>query len=287
MTGNSILQPSRRRMVVQLASLVDLLFVILFLQYMQLRVTAQRQEDAERERSTRAEQAAKNAEETAKSAKEKEKSAKAVTEAAMAGLRKSELQQSEIRRLTEDLNAANNRIKELESKQGEDKRIADKERLDLAEAARKMLGVDIGPALKGNPQTDISALRKELDKLKTASPSQIVQHLRQTVEVQKHCSIWDVHVYADGNVRLRFGETTAKFRPQDENDFADRFCTTAREAGEPKSLVLVLWTFGNAQFSTRESVRKGLDKASLLLKSGWSGHKQIEVASGRFSAIEP
>ena len=61
MIRNSVLQSSRRRLVVQLAALVDLLFVILFLQYMQLRLISHRQAVSEKELRTQAEIAAKDA----------------------------------------------------------------------------------------------------------------------------------------------------------------------------------------------------------------------------------
>jgi hypothetical protein len=130
-----------------------------------------------------------------------------------------------------------------------------------------MLGVDIGPALKNAPPRDIEAMTQQWMTLKKASPSAIVQHLRKTAEMQKLCSIWDVHVNEDGMVRLRFGDTTWRFRPKDEDDFARQFYDRSKEAGEPKSFVLVVETFGNAQLSTRDSVKKGSVSAGKLLST--------------------
>ncbi len=293
MIANTTLQLSRRRMVVQLASLVDLLFVILFLQYMQLRVASQRQAVAsqlqavgERELRTRAEQAAKSAE-------EKEKSALAVKETAMAQVDKLVRLRDNNQRLNDEIKALNKQLAELREKtQDADKRIieeekrADAERQDLAKIVQGMLGVDIGPALKNAPQKDIGALKRQWEELEEASPGAIVQHLRKTAEMQKLCSIWEVHVNEDGTVRLRFGDAPWTFRPKNADDFAQQVYDKSKETGEPKSLVLVLETFGNAQLATRNNVKKGLKIAADLLKAQWPG-KRFEIAIPRFSAAPP
>ena len=279
MTGNTTLPVFRRRMVVQLASLVDLLFVILFLQYMQLRVASYRQAVAERELRTRAE--------------EKEKSATAVKERAMARVDRQVLLQDENRRLQDELVALKKKFAELREKNKdvdawliEEAKHADAERQDLAKAVQGMLGVDIGSALANASPRDVETLTRQFKELEKASPSAIVQHLRKTVEMQKLCSIWEVHVNEDGTVRLRFGDEPLTFRPKNADDCAQQIFDKSKEVGEPKSLVLVLETFGNAQLSVRKAVKEGLKIAANLLKAQWPG-KRFEVAIPHFSAAPP
>ena len=145
MIRNSVLQSSRRRLVVQLASLVDLLFVILFLQYMQLRLVSHRQAVAEKELRTQAEAAAKDAQ--------------GVTNQVVRNL--DQLQNAN-RQLTEDLRNAEKQIKGLEGKSKEVARLAEEELLFVAKAAQDMLGVDIAPALKNASPGNVEAVKIQL-----------------------------------------------------------------------------------------------------------------------------
>jgi hypothetical protein len=269
MIRNAVLQSSRRRLVVQLASLVDLLFVILFLQYMQLRLVSHRQAMAETQRRSQAEVAAKDAQ--------------TVTDQVVRNL---EQLQNTNRQLAEDLKNADKQIRKLEGKSQEVARRAEEELLFVAKAARDMLGVDLEPALKNGSPGDIEAIKRTLGSLRTADPGAIVQHLRTTREIQKLCSIWDVHLGEDGRVRIRCGEATRTFRPRDENDFAQQFADTCKEAGEPKSLVVVLRTFGDAQLAARECEEKGLERAKVLLRSEWP-NKRFVLSTPHFSAAAP
>jgi hypothetical protein len=269
MLRNAVLQSSRRRLVVQLAALVDLLFVILFLQYMQLRLISHRQAVEQKQRRTEAEAAAKDAQ--------------GVTDQVVHNL---EQLQNANRQLTEDLKNAEKQIRGLEGKSKEVARLAQEELQFVARAAQDMLGVDLEPALKNGTQTDIESIKKLLGTLRTADPGAIVQHLRTTREIQKLCSIWDVHVSEDGTVRLRCGDSTRTFRPRDENDFAQQFVETSKEAGEPKSLVVILRTFGDAQLSVRECEDKGLERAKVLLRAEWP-NKRFVLSTAHFSAAAP
>ncbi len=276
MLRNSVLQSSRRRLVVQLASLVDLLFVILFLQYMQLRLLSHRQAVTEKELRTQAETAARDAETAARDAK-------GVTDQAVRNL--DQLQNAN-RQLTEDLRNAEKQVQRLEGKNKEVIRLAEVELSFVAKSAQEMLGVDLGPALKYASQSDVEGIKKLLGKLRSADPSAIVQYLRTTREIQKLCSVWDVHVSEDGAVRVRCGDTARTFRPRDENDFAQQFVDTSKEAGEPKSLVVILQTFGDAQLAARECEEKGLERAKVLLKAEWPT-KRFALATPHFSAAAP
>jgi hypothetical protein len=269
MIRNTVLQLSRRRLVVQLAALVDLLFVILFLQYMQLRLISHRQSIAETQLRTQAEAAAKNA--------------RGVTDMAVQNLKQL---QNDNRRLAEDLQNAERQVAILEGKNKEVVRRAEEELSFVAKSAQAMLGVDIEPALKNASPADVDAVKKLLAGLKSADPAAIVQHLRTTRELQKLCSIWDEHLNEDGSVRLRMGDVTRTFRPRDENDFARQFVDATKEAGEPKSLVVIMRTYGETRYGARKCEETGLERAKVLLRAEWPT-KRFTVSSAHPSASPP
>jgi hypothetical protein len=266
---NTVAQSSRRRLVVQLAALVDLLFVILFLQYMQLRLLSHRQYVTDRELRTDAETAARNA--------------RGVTDEAVRNLKQLQIDN---RRLAEDLQNAQKQVAILEGKNKEVVRRAEEELQFVAKSAQAMLGVDLEPALKNAAPTEVDALKKLLAGMKSADPGAIVEHLRTSRELQKLCSIWDEHLNEDGSVRLRMGDVTRTFRPRDENDFAQQFVEATKEAGEPKSLVVVMRTFGDAQYAAQQCEQKGMDRANVLLRAEWPT-KRFAISSEHYSLKPP
>jgi hypothetical protein len=269
MIRSTVSQSSRRRLVVQLASLVDLLFLILFLQYMQLKLVSHRRAVTEIELRTQAEASAHDA--------------RGVANQVVKNLQQL---QNDNRRLTEDLRNAEKQIKGLEGKSKELQQLSEKELLFVGKAAQDMLGVDIGPALKNASPSDVEDVKKVLAGLRGADPAAIVQHLRTTREIQKLCSIWDVHLDEDGAVRLRLGDVARTFRPRDENDFAQQFVDVSKEAGEPKSLVVILRTFGDAQKSALDLEDKGLERAVVLLRAEWPT-KRFALSTAHFSVAPP
>ena len=239
MTTNTTLQLSRRRMVVQLASLVDLLFVILFLQYMQLR--AHVPSPGGRGASGRSHAGGARGQDARGKG---EKSALAVKETAMAQVDKLVQLRDNNQRLNDEIKALNTASSRNSGREawmptsGSSRRqnaLPMRSGWGLAKVVQGMLGVDIGPVHKNASQRNIVVMKKQWDDLEKASPDAILQHLRKTAEMQKLCSIWEVHVNEDGTVRLRFGDAPWTFRPKNEDDFAQQIYDKSKEAGEPKN----------------------------------------------------
>jgi hypothetical protein len=60
----------------------------------------------------------------------------------------------------------------------------------------------------------------------------------------------------------------------------------ARQKGEPKSLVIVLLSWSNADRRTRDAVRRAVDNLVTVMKAEWPG-KRIEVAPLGYTPVPP
>jgi len=60
----------------------------------------------------------------------------------------------------------------------------------------------------------------------------------------------------------------------------------ARQRGEPKSLVIILLSWTNADRRTRDLTRQALDEVTTVLKADWPG-KRIEVAPLGYTPVPP
>jgi len=265
----------RRRMMLQLTSLVDLLFIVMFLQYMELQDASAQQVAAESAR-------AKLAETARLDATRLKESALANTEDMN---RRLQVLESENKSLQDKLTDANTRLAVTQvEQQAEEKRAAADMRA-IGAAVKDMIGIPpdallaaIGPA----PDAERVKLRERFDELRGKSPGQLVQHLRETSELKKYSEVWEVHIASDNSVSLKIGpaerQTNERLFVRSADEFANRVVAAAKDHGEPKSLVIVCLTWADADLRTREQVVNGLKFAVTALKPEWGGTKRIELA---------
>jgi len=254
----------RRRVVVQLAALVDLLFVVMFLQFTELQRAAGRV-NAER------------------------KQADVLKEGVLAD-------QSRLRRERDDLalklEDMQGRLAEAERGRAEIQARTQADLSAVADAARAVLvGVDpkaVAEQLRGAPEEKRRALVEQLKTAQGKNTTQVIQLLRKSDELQKRCDVWEVHLFADGQVRVRGpGVAERRFSPRNADDFSNRFMEAATEAGSPKDLVLILFTHGNAELGTLEFVRRGLEQVRTVWRGQLPAHKSVQITAPAYSEDAP
>jgi hypothetical protein len=253
----------RRRLIIQLAALVDLLFVVMFLQYTEQTRTAA-------EEASRLNAAAARAQEV-----------KSVVLADQENLRKQRDElQGEVDLLRKRL------LKETAKNVDIEKQLR-----QLGEVARETLaGVDpkaVTAALSGAPAEDVTAILGALEEAKGKNAAQVIQMLRKSSELKNWCDVWEVHLFPDGRVRVRGPNTRDReFLPSDENDLALQFMQVVKQAGEPKSLVLIMFTHGNAELKALDIVMRGLEQVRTIWSAQAAG-KKIQVTAPKYSAEAP
>ena len=270
----------RRRMILQLTSLVDLLFVVMFLQYMELRDTSDRQLRAEEGRRVVAETARQDATQLKDSL---QRHAEAMQHELQSAL-------SETQSLQQQLDDLNRKLATTDADRRQEQEKGYRDLQAIAGVVQDMLGVPpdaLKSVLSGATEAERVKLRQRMEEMKNDPPGRIVQHLRETAELKKYCEFWEVHIYADNSVSLKIAPEAndANAAPdggrlfvRSPDEFANRVVAAAKEHGEPKSLVIVCLTWGNADLATREEVTAGLRAAIIALKPEWGGVKRIELA---------
>ncbi len=255
---------TRRRVVVQLAALVDLLFVVFFLQYAQMQRSAHH-------------------------AIESRDSADKLKTSVLAD-------QEKLRLERDDLHA---KLQEMSRK------LADSEARGIAAEKRAQVQVDqiakttqelfrgvdekaVAEQMRGASGEQRAKIVDELKQAQGSSPAGIIQSLRKAAELQKRCDVWEVHLFADGRVRIRGpGVQDRMILPKDENDFSNQFMQIVGEAREPLSLVLILFTHGNAEARDLRAVSRGLEQVRTTWGSRVPASKSIQLAAPMYSEQAP
>ena len=270
---------SRRRMVFQLTALLDLLLVVLFAQYLESHQTAQR-----------ATNAAKEAESHRQEAEARRLAANEVKQRALSDVtgmtEQIEVLTDENSRLREELAMTTMTAEERAARAQADLQA-------IGDVFRERLNVDpvaFESYLKANP-AERERLREALEGFKGDSTASIIQHLRATAEFRKLSDLWEVHVYADNSARIEINgqEKAQRVRFNGADEFALKMIDVVKGEGEPKSLVLVLLTWEDAQLWAVEAAGDGAETAVTKLKTEWGAAnlKRIELARLGYSPEAP
>lgn len=272
---------TRRRFTLQLAPLLDLLFIVLYAQYIDLQEATRREIAQETERRQQAEQAKNDA-------------AKLRTDALthVAELTQ-KLEQFEVekRRLTRELELARQQTEKEGQAREELEKLAAKDRAAIGALVQNVLRINqdaILEAIQGSPAADRQRLRVSFEEMSTKSAAAVIHHLRATEELKKRADLWEVYIGDDNSVKVTLvGEVMAEnLQVQTADQLANTIAELARQRGEPKSLVIVLLSWSNADRRTRDMARQALDDVVTVLKADWPG-KRIEVAPLGYTPVPP
>ena len=272
---------TRRRITLQLVPLLDLLFIVLFAQYIDLQDVTRNEVGAAAVRRQEAEAAQREADQ--------------LRNDALARLdelnRKSEQWDIERRRLTRELELARAEGEKEGQAREELERLAARDRQAIGALVKDVLNVSetvIQDVLRTSTPVERQRLQSSFEVMKSQSASGIVHHLRATEELKKRADLWEIYIGNDNAVRVTLvDEVVAQsLQVRGADQVANELASLTRQQGEPKSLVIILLSWSNADRRTRDSVREGLDRLLPVLKAQWPG-KRIEVAPLGYTPSPP
>jgi len=272
---------TRRRFTLQLAPLLDLLFIVLYAQYIDLQEATKREIAQETQRREQAEQAKNDA------AKLRTDALTHVSDLTQ----KIEQFEVEKRRLTRELELARAETQKEGQAREELEKLAAKDRAAIGSLVQNVLRINqdaILEALQGAPTADRQRLRASFEEMTSKSAAAVIHHLRATEELKKRADLWEVYIADDNSVRVTVvGEVMAEhLQVQTADQLANTIAEVARQRGEPKSLVIVLLSWSNADRRTRDLARQALEDVVTVLKADWPG-KRIEVAPLGYTPVPP
>ena len=224
---------SRRRLTFQLTPLLDLLLIVIFAQYMEVQQTAQ--------------------------------SGEAGLQARRAAL-ETELQQRE-QKFREQFALENSDLEATRRRYSEQFQSIVKQHRQAAmtlAAAFNLPGRVVEQALKlrtagANDDAErIEQAGRRIQELLKSREKELLQFLVRFDEMQKHVSIWELHVQDNGLARFTDGEHSRQIPFETAEEFARQCFEASKSFTEPHPLVLILMTWGDTQAGIRRRATEGL-----------------------------
>ncbi len=235
----------RRKITLQLVPLLDLMLVVLFLQFMEMSELTRKQEEAAAQAVTDIEQQREELKAERASITEERREAEQVVEKAF-----------DQRDLVGQLAA---------------------ELFNLPDATIERLLKQRFP--EDPPDADeIATMQQEFHKLKGRRGQEVVKHLLTFNEIRKRCDVWELYVSESGVTTLKAGADDGSFRAETPEAFSARLFDRYRMLPQPKSLVLVVLSYGDVRASTYEAALNGLPLAIDRLQTDAAGRTRFEYA---------
>lgn len=244
---------TRRKLTLQLTPLLDLLLIVIFAQYMEVKLVANKE-------MTRAKSEVEQSQTDLKSVQEQ-----------LAALQKQLSMLDQQRHETENKDYSTReqlgqlfgelfRIPEATIQRIVNRRSSDEAVLSAAE---------------------IAALKEEFKTLSTARADQIVDHLLTFTEMKKRFDVWELYVQQDNSLLISAGGTKKRLQPDDIETpelFVDEFFKLYKSFPQTKSVVLILVSYGDSQLRYRWAVTKGLPIVAEKMRLDSNGTVKFEYA---------
>lgn len=242
-----------RRLQFQLMPLLDLLLIMVFSLYLEVRERQEQQEQRTAQLERREEeQERKLASAEAELAKER---------AALAAERE------EMRGRVEDVVEQQRRAADLVA--------------ELLAVPKALVDEALRPLPAGTPPRspeEEERLRKQFEELASRRGPEVVELLLTHEELRKRADVWTVRVRGNGEIVFSTGDRTQTFRAATPTEFATRIYERHKTLPQPKGLVVLLVSYGDARADVRQAVINGLPEAVRLMREDRLGRTQFEYA---------
>jgi len=253
---------SRRRLTLQLTPLLDLLLIIMFSQYM------------ENKEKTLAVEEQLSAQQTA-------------VESELARRKLAiEHQFAEDRKTLEELRQVyEERFRGLANQHTQiGALLADS--LNLPEAALNEI-LRLRSANSPGDAERLIAATQSLQELMHARGDEVFRFLTQIDQMQKHVTIWEVHVQDNGQVLISDTEQSFTTDFSTEAEFSSRLFEASKSFAAPRTLVIILLSWGDAQGGSRQRATNGMPLLTEQLRRDAAGTRWYDFSILGFRAKGP
>ena len=105
-----------------------------------------------------------------------------------------------------------------------------------------------------NLETAVERMQEQI----SGRGTEMLQFILRYDEMQKHVSVWEVHLDDNGQVLFSDGDDAKTIVFQTTDEFTSRCFESSKAFAEPKPLVIVLFTYGDTQAGLRRKATDGL-----------------------------
>lgn len=268
---------SPRKLTFQLTPLLDLLLIVIFAQYMEVQQTVQR---GERRSAAQAAEARERIQTMGRRLAALQAESNAL-ESELAERRQefNELLQG---RLDEQAEFQRQRV-ELTEALREARRQRDRigelavELFNLPESAIDR-AVDPAPAAGQRSPQEIEALKEQFRAMGRMRADEMVKHLLAVGELRKRVDLWEVYITENGIFQFTTGRETFQFRANDAETFVTTMFRYYKSLPQPKSLVVILLSYGDAKAVWREAALSGLPQLAERMQADSNGRTRFEYS---------
>lgn len=259
----------RRRMTFQLTPLLDLLLIVIFAQSMEVRQQSSRlKTELEKERAKVVQQIDNRELQFAAQQQDAEQRLKA---------REAELDQTR-----EQYARQFQSIVKQQQQAGE----------TLAKALN-LPGTVMQQVLKlrsSNRQDEADSLEdamQQLSQMLNSREEELLQFLLRFDEMQKHVSIWELYLQENGKAALSDGEQSDIISFSNGDEFVQQALEASKAFSEPKPLVIIMLSFGDAQAGQRRRLIESMPQFLNQLRTDSGNARWFDYSLMGFRANGP
>jgi len=272
-----------RRLTFQLTPLLDLLLIVIFAQFLDVRETATEQEQStSTQLSAAQEELAGTQDQLAKILAEKREAAadRDFLRTSLQELKeKTAGQEVERKSLEESLKRAHEQRDTIASLVSELFDLPD-------ETVNELIRTRTPENVRLTPE-QVKRLRNEFREFSKQKPGESVRHLLTFEEMRKRCDIWELYINETGMTVFSGSGQTHTFRAETTEQFASELYERYKTLPQPKSLVIILLSYGDVKASVYEAAIDGLPIVAERMRTDQSGRSRFEYAVLGFNPTPP
>jgi len=242
-----------RKITFQLASLLDLLLIVMFSQYLEVQVAAERQE-----RQMEAEQ-----------------------QSSKVDLDKLRGQLAAMQRQLKTIEEQQRTVDRAEFKQTEKLGRIFGELFRIPEATIQKIIKQRNQDAAGLSPAEALALKKEFQSLASSRGEEVVDHLLTFVEMKKRFDVWELYLQENGAIVVTAGTHQKRLQTgivRTSKQFSDELFKLYKSFPQTKSIVLILVSYGDSRLVHRAAVIKGLPLVAERMRADSNGTARFEYA---------
>jgi hypothetical protein len=245
-----------RRIAFQLTSLLDLLLIVFFSQYLEVRIRADQQQDQwlSEQEAWRRQQNVVHEQVT-------------TLEQRVLELQSAEVESSTLRNDLKEERLQRDRLGQL---------VAEFFRIPAETVDQILSQWRTGtPGVKSQDRSDIPA---EVRRLAAGHSQDVIEHLLTFDELRKRSDLWTLYLRDDGLFVIEAEGGRAEFRADTADGFASQIRKFLKTQPETKSLVLLLVSYGDARFDVRQAMFAALPEAMKQLREESGDRSRFDYA---------
>ena len=250
----------------QLTPLLDLLLIVIFAQYLEVQETTHREVNAIQQETSRE---LADVRQQYEQADAKWKSAR-----------------NEIDELRTELDDARQTARVHRAKLEDQLAAEFQQRSQLGEMVSKLFDVSselieraMQPITTENPlrsKEERQRLKEMLQQASQVHGPEIIKHLLTFDELNKRCDVWEIHLADNDDIHLTVNDYQTVFTARNADEFSQKLFEQYKLLPQPKSLVVILVSFGDATAVVRETVRDALPRVIERMQADSSGRTRFE-----------